>query len=123
MTTDLQPAAIGVEFITAFGRGDMGTLAGLVADDIDFESPRVAIRGRSEYLAAVGGFAQAVTGVDIIASVGDAERCMVMYDMHTVPFGTLRAVDHLVFRDGRIAQHLLVFDTYEVRKAEEAGRG
>jgi hypothetical protein len=42
----------------------------------------------------------------------------VVYDMRTAPFGTIRAVDHLVVRDGRIVSDNLVFDTYEVRKAK-----
>jgi hypothetical protein len=37
--------------------------------------------------------------------------------MATGPFGTLRAVDPLVVRDGRIVSDTLVFDTYEVRMA------
>jgi hypothetical protein len=42
---------------------------------------------------------------------------MIMYDMATAPFGTIRAVDHVVVRDGRIVSDILVFDTFEVRKA------
>jgi hypothetical protein len=68
----------------------------------------------------MGEFAQAVTGVSVLAVVGDDERAMVMYDMATGPFGTLRAVDHVVVRDGRIVSDTLVFDTYEVRRVMPA---
>jgi SnoaL-like domain len=94
----------------------MAAVAGLLADDVAFESPRVALSGAGPVLEAMGQFAQAVTGVSVLAVVGDDERAMIMYDMQTRPFGTLRAVDHLVVRDGRITSDTLVFDTYEVRK-------
>jgi hypothetical protein len=57
--------------------------------------------------------------VQIHAVLGDDEKAMISYDMATGPFGTLRAVDHLVVRDGRIIADMLVFDTYEVRRAME----
>jgi len=65
-------------------------------------------------------FAQVVTGLSVIAVVGDDERATVMYDMATGPIGTLRAVDNIVVRDGRIVSDTLVFDTYELRRAMEA---
>lgn len=120
MSEDRRPSVVAVAFVEAFGRGDMATVAGLLADDVAFESPRVVLTGSGPVLEAMGQFAQAVTAVSVLAVVGDDERAMIMYDMRTVPFGTLRAVDHLVVRDGRIVADTLVFDTYEVRKAMEA---
>ena len=115
------PADMASAFVEAFGRGDMTAVAGFLADDVIFQSPRVALTGAGPVLAAMGEFAQVVTGVSVLAVVGDDdERAMIMYDMATGPFGTLRAVDHLVVRDGRIVSDTLVFDTYEVRKAVEA---
>jgi ketosteroid isomerase-like protein len=114
------PADVASAFVEAFGRGDMEAVAGFLADDVAFESPRVALTGAGPVLAAMAEFAQVVTGVSVRAVVGDHERAMVMYDMATGPFGTLRAVDHLVVRDGRIVADTLVFDTYKVRKAMEA---
>jgi hypothetical protein len=117
MSEHQTPAEVATAFVEAFGRGDMTAVAGVLADDVTFESPRVALTGAGPVLAAMGEFAQAVTGVSVLAVVGDAERAMVMYDMATGPFGTLRAVDHLVVREGRIVSDILVFDTYEVQKA------
>jgi SnoaL-like protein len=114
------PAMMAAAFVEAFGRGDMAAVAGLLADDVAFESPRVALTGAGPVLAAIGEFAQVVTAVSVLAVVGDEERAMIMYDMVTEPFGTLRAVDHLVVRDSRIVADTLVFDTYEVRKAMDA---
>jgi ketosteroid isomerase-like protein len=116
------PAEVASTFVEAFGRGDMATVGGLLADDVTFESPRVTLTGAGPVLAAMGEFAQAVTGVSVLAAVGDGERAMIMYDMATAPFGTIRAVDHVVVRDGRIVSDILVFDTFAVRTAGGAAR-
>ena len=119
--TEYSPAtATAVAFIEAFAAKDMTTLAGYCADDILFESPRVRITGAQGVAEAMGQFAQAVMSVDIIAAYGDDEHAVVMYDMKTGPFGTMRAADHFVVRDGKIVSDQLVFDTYEVRKFEES---
>lgn len=111
------PVDIARAFVEAFGRRDIDAMARHVADDIAFESPRASAQGAEAFLEAAGQFAQLVDGVRIIAAFGDHERALIMYDMETGPFGTLRAADHLVVRDGRIHEDLLVFDTYEVRTA------
>ncbi|MFJ1457375.1 nuclear transport factor 2 family protein [Nocardia sp. N2S4-5] len=106
---------VAVAFVEAFGKRDMSAVSALLADDVLFESPRVRITNATDVLAAVTDFAQAVTGVDIIDAFGDDERAVVVYDMHTGPFGTLRTVDHVVVRDGRIAADTVVFDTHRIR--------
>lgn len=106
---------IAEAFLEAFGRNDLTNAARYVADDITFESPRVSLTGADAYLAAVGEFAQAVTGVDIIAAFGDGDRAMVLYDMKTAPFGTIRAADYFVIRAGKIVKDILVFDTHPLR--------
>jgi hypothetical protein len=119
MTERRTPAEIAVLFLEAFARKDVDTLTSLLADDIVFESPQVRLTGAPAVADAIGGFAQVVTGVEIMGVVGDEERAMIMYDMHTGPFGTLKAVDHLEVRDGRIISDTLVFDTYPVRTAAD----
>lgn len=98
-----------VEYIEAFGRRDTAAMAALLAEDVVFESPRTRLVGAEAVLAAAAEFP--VTKVRIIDALGDDMRAVVVYDMDTSPFGTLRAVDHLVFRDGRIVLDTAVFDT------------
>ncbi|MGK8509593.1 nuclear transport factor 2 family protein [Nocardia asiatica] len=102
---------VAVAFVEAFGKRDMSAVSALLADDVLFQSPRVRITNATDVLAAITDFAQAVTGVDIIDAFGDDERAVVVYDMHTGPFGTLRTVDHVVVRHGRILADTVVFDT------------
>lgn len=112
------PVDIAVSFIEAWARRDMRTVAGYVADAIAFESPTNQIRGAEPYLEVVGQFAQVVAGVRIIAALGDDERAMLMYDMTTGPFGTLRAAEDLIISNGRITRDTLVFDAAELRRAQ-----
>lgn len=51
---------------------------------------------------------------------GDGDEALLVYGMDTAPFGTLRAAEHLVLHDGRIARSRLVFDTHAVRGAQNA---
>ena len=120
MTKPASSVDVAVKFTEAWSSRDMDTAAQYVAHDVVFESPLVQLTGAEPYLEAVGQFAQAVTGLSIIAVVGEDERVMVMYDMNTGPFGTLRAVEYLVIQDNKIKSDTLVFDTHEVRKFQAA---
>jgi hypothetical protein len=53
--------------------------------------------------------------VEILAALGDDQRAMIMYDLTTGPFGTLRAAEEFVICDGKITHDTLVFDTHQVR--------
>ena len=119
MTGHARPADVAVSFVTAFGRGDMTAVATHLAEDVVFDSPQVHLEGAGAVVAAIEQFAQVVTGVEIVAVLGDGEQAMIMYDMATGPFGTLRAADRLVVRAGRIVSDELVFDTHEVRQAHQ----
>ncbi|NRQ31867.1 nuclear transport factor 2 family protein [Nonomuraea sp. NN258] len=123
MTGNRPAVEVATAFIEAFGAGDLATIGECLAEDVVFESPRIQVKGVAAVTEVIGRFSQVVAGVDIIAALGDAEQAMVIYDMRTGPFGTLRVVDHLIVRDGRITSDVVVFDTYEMRKAEEAAAG
>jgi SnoaL-like domain len=117
VTEQATPADLTVAFTRAWSSGDMDTVGRLIAEDIAFESPMVQLSGVGPYLEAVGQFAQLVSEVNIIAVMGEKDRSIIMYDMKTGPFGTLRAAEHFVFENGKIKSDQLVFDTHEVRKA------
>jgi ketosteroid isomerase-like protein len=120
MSDDSPAVRTALAFIEAFAAKDRAALAGRLADDVVFESPRGVLSGAAAVTEAMAQFAQVVLGVDVIAAYGDEERAVVMYDMRTGPFGTMRAADTFVVRDGRIVSDRLVFDTYELRRWEEA---
>ncbi|MBY8854952.1 nuclear transport factor 2 family protein [Nocardia sp. CA2R105] len=102
---------IAVAFVEAFGRRDLLTVTAMLHDDVVFDGPRTHLTGAADVSAAIGKFAEAVTGVEVIDAFGEDDRVLVVYDMHTGPFGTLRTVDHITVRGDRIAADTVVFDT------------
>lgn len=103
--------AVAMTYIEAFGRRDLPAVTALLHEDVVFDNPRTHLTGVADVSAAIGAFAEAVTGVEIIDAFGDDDRAVVVYDMHTGPFGSLRAVDHVTVRGGRITSDTVVFDT------------
>jgi hypothetical protein len=114
-TAPAAAVAVATAFISAFGKRDLAAVGELLAEDVVFESPRMRLEGAAAVLAALTEFAQAVTGATIVDAFGDDDRALIMYDLATGPFGTLRCADQLQVRDGRIVFDSLVFDTHAVR--------
>lgn len=112
-----RPAAVRValEFLDAFATKDETKLASLLDAEVVFESPRTTLTGVDAVATAIGGFAQAVLGISVIAAYGDDERAVVMYDMDLGPLGTIRASDHLIVKAGKVISDQLVFDTHVLR--------
>jgi hypothetical protein len=120
MTPNPKPVDVAVAFIEAWARSDMATVAAYVAEDITYEGPMAQATGAEAYLNAVSGFSELVTELKILAATGDDEQALIMYDMVTGPFGTLRAAEHLVISEGKVSASKLVFDTYGVRQVQPA---
>lgn len=117
MTDSTAPLSVAVRFIEAFGRRDLTALAECLADDVVFESPRVRLVGRDEVVAGIEEFAGLVETVRIEGGYGDAHGAVVVYEMITGPFGTIRAADHLAVVDGKITNDTLIFDTAALNPA------
>jgi hypothetical protein len=109
---------IATTFVHTLASGDMTMARSYVADDVVFEGPMSGFTDADSYIDAMGQFAEAVTGVSIVATLGDDERAMLMYEMHTAPFGTLRAMEYFVVLDSKIIEDTLVFDTHDVREGQ-----
>jgi hypothetical protein len=114
------PADVAISFTEAWTSHDMDTAARYVADDVVFEGPLSQATGITEYIEGLSQFAQAVTGLQILAVVADDERAMIMYEVTTGPFGMLRAAEDLVISGGKITRDTLVFDAQAVREARAA---
>ena len=114
------PVSVAIAFTEAWTSHDMTTAAEHVGEDVVFEGPMSQAAGAEAFINGLSRFAQTVTGMKMIAALGDDERAMIMYDLTTEPFGALRAAEDLVIRGGKIMRDTLVFDTHAMRKAQEA---
>ncbi len=121
MTEQLTPVAIARAFTEAWTSHDMETAARYVAEDVDFDGPIAGhTTGIEAYMQGLAAFARAITGVQVLAAFGDEEHALIMYEVTTGPFGTLRSAELLTIRDGKIQADKLTFDTYKVRQASAA---
>jgi hypothetical protein len=120
VTEYLSPVEVAVAFTRAWTSHDMAAAAKYVADDVVFEGPMTQTSGAQPYLAALSRFAKTVTGMRILAALGDAEGAMIMYEVDTGQAGVLRAGERFVIRDGQIQTDMLVFDTDKLRQAQAA---
>ena len=113
------PVEVAIAFTEAWTSHDMTTASSYVAEDVMFEGPITQASGRTAYMNGLSRFAQAVAGLKILAAVGDDQRAMIMYEVKTGPFGTLRAAEDFVVCGGKITRDTLVFDTHELRRARD----
>jgi hypothetical protein len=105
------PREIAIAFTEAWTGRDMQTATRYVAPDVVFEGPLTTAAGITDFMDGLSRFAQVVTGLEMRAAVGDEQRAVIMYDLATERFGTLRAAEDLVISDGLIVRDTLVFDT------------
>ena len=111
------PVDLARAFTEAWTGHDLETAASHLADDVVFDGPMNHTTGKAAYVQGLAAFAPAVTGAKIVAAFGDAAQALVMYEVTTAPFGTLRCAELLSFRDGKIHEDRLTFDTYALRLA------
>jgi limonene-1,2-epoxide hydrolase len=121
MTVHPAPVDVLVAFTQAWTSHDMKSAAGYVAQDVVYDGPVNHLTGADAYVQALDRFAQAVTGLDIVAAFGDDEQAVIMYRVSTGPFGTLACGERVTVRQGKIETDLLAFDTFAIRSAQAAG--
>lgn len=117
MTEYRTPVDVAVAFTRAWTSHDIAAAAQYVADDVVFEGPMTQTTGARAYLEALSRFAGTVSGMQLIAALGNDDGAMIMYEVETGQAGVLRAGEHFVIREGRIQSDMLVFDTHKVRQA------
>ncbi|MDQ2827198.1 MAG: nuclear transport factor 2 family protein [Actinomycetota bacterium] len=118
MTVHPAPVDVLVAFTQAWTSHDMTTAAGCLADNVVYDGPVNHITGAGAYLEALDRFAQAVTGLDIVAAFGDDDQAVILYRVRTGPFGTLACGERVTVREGKIETDLLAFDTFAIRTAQ-----
>jgi limonene-1,2-epoxide hydrolase len=120
MTEHTTPLAVARAFTAAWTRHDMAAAARYVAADVVFDGPFAHLTGAEAYLEGLAAFARHVTGMRLLAAFGDDDQALIMYELTTDPFGTIRGAERFAVRDGRIQTDLLTFDSHPIRQAREA---
>jgi hypothetical protein len=66
---------------------------------------------------ALRGFAELVSGVDLLCELANDNEAMLLYDMHVTGLGPLRVAEHFTLADGKIVRLRQIHDTAPVRAA------
>ncbi len=118
MSEHSTPRDVAIAFTNAWTSHDMETAASYVAEGVEFDGPIAGhTTGIDAYMQGLNAFAPVVTGMQIIAAFGDDTQALIMYDLTTAPFGTLRTAELLTVKDGKIQEDKVTFDTYKIRQA------
>lgn len=109
--TEHTPQAIAVAFTKAWSSNDLTTAATYLAEGVVFDGPGGHSEGAKAYLEGLTPFAQGVTGMRIIAALGDDHQALIMYEVTIGPSVTVTCAEHLTIRGGKIQADRLTFDT------------
>ena len=88
----------------------------LVAD-LETDVPLSTYADAVEFLAGLGGFAQLITDVTLLAELGDSGQAMLLYDLNVDSIGTLRVAEHFTVVNDRITRIRHIHDTDALRTA------
>lgn len=95
----------------------------LVADDVVCDTPSGQLRGMAAYRPFLANFAPITTGYDMIATLGDAETAVLVYDLHTVPVASGLVCECFTVRGGKICRNRLIFDRTPYSDARQRSSG
>jgi hypothetical protein len=90
--------------------------------DITCDAPAGQLRGAEAFRGFMEPFSRIVRRSDLLASFGDDETALLMYDTETVPVASAPGAEWITVRDGRIVHLRIVFDRtpFEAARASAA---
>lgn len=86
-----------------------------LAEDLSTDVPLNTYPTRDDFVAALTTFGSLVHEVDLLAEFSEGDQALLLYDMHTDPFGTIRIAEHFTVADGLIRRIRHVHDTVALR--------
>ena len=120
MTESKKPVDVATAFTEAWTGHDMDRAAKYVAADVVFDGPMGHVTGVEDYVESLTRLGKEVKDFRMIAAFGDEEQALVMYDLITKSYGTLRCAKLFEVRDGKIYGDKLTFDSDKIRSAKAA---
>ena len=96
---------------------DFARARACLAPALETEVPINAYESAEDFGAALTAFGRLVDRVDVLAELSAGDEAMLLYDMATEPFGTIRLAGHFTVRAGLIVRIRHVHDTVALRAA------
>jgi ketosteroid isomerase-like protein len=102
--------SVALAYHRAWTSKDIDTAMRYIADDIVCDAPAGRIEGAAAYRAFMEPFTRMLVAAEVIATFGDDERAVVVYDTETTLVRSGPAAEAVTVRDGRIAYSRFIFD-------------
>jgi len=101
---------VALAYHRAWTSGDLDTALTHVADDVVCEAPAGRLTGTAALRGFMGPFTGSLTSSNLLASFGDDDRALIMYDTANPAVSSAPAAELYVIRDGRIREIRIIFD-------------
>jgi ketosteroid isomerase-like protein len=101
---------VALAYYEAWTNKDFDRAMSYIAEDIVCEAPAGRIEGAAAYRAFMAPFVQILVTSNLIASFGDEQTAVVMYDTETVPVKRAPGAECVTVRDGKIIHSHFIFD-------------
>ncbi len=102
---------------SAWTHRDFASAERCLSEDLQTDVPLNTYETREAFVAALTGFGSLVRSVDLLAEFASAGEVLLVYDMHTDRFGTVRVAEEFTINRGRIQRIRHVHDTFALREA------
>lgn len=103
--------AVARAYHAAWTAGDVGEACRYLAPDLHTDVPINTYAGRDDFAAAVAAFGGLAERVELLAEFGAQDQALLLYDMHTRPWGRFRVAEQFTVSDGLIRGIRHVHDT------------
>jgi ketosteroid isomerase-like protein len=120
MTSTAQNTALA--YFEAWTNQDLDTAMTYIADDIVCDAPAGRIEGAEAYRGFMAPFVEILRNASLIASFGDEETAVIVYDTETVPVPSAPAAECVTVRKGKITYSRFIFDRAPFNAARAAHR-
>ena len=95
----------------AWTNRDFETAGQLLGEDLRTDVPLNTYPTKADFLTAVTEFGSLVDKVDLIAEYSTDDSALLLYDMHTKAFGTIRIAEQFTIAHGSITHIRHIHDT------------
>lgn len=111
------PLTIAENYIDAWIRKDIDSIAELVHPQIHLKSPMSEASGKPAFLEAAKKALEPLENVNVRAKFGSDSQAILVYDFQMKGAGLLRNANLLTFEDGLIRSVELFFDATPFKKS------
>lgn len=108
MTSNAQQ--IAVAYFEAWTNRDLDRAMSYIADDIVCDAPAGRLEGAEAYRDFMAPFVGILKNASLIASFGDGQTAVVVYDTETVLVPSAPAAECVTVTNGRITYSRFIFD-------------